>query len=81
MQFGRRLGVRVEVRVGSDLRPVAAMQLHWRGLLIRQPLEGALNHVLSMPIGQLSTGLDDAAAGPLGQDVPLCCHVPRHRKG
>ena len=56
------------------------MQLDWRGLLIRQSLEGALDHVLSMAIGQLGTGLDDAAAGPLGQDVPLRCHVPRHRK-
>lgn len=68
-------------RVGADLRPLTAMQLDWRGVLIRQPLEGALNHVLSMSIGQLGTGLDDAPACPLGQNVPLCCHVPRHRKG
>ena len=62
------------------LRPFAAMQLDWRGFLIRQPLEGVLNHVLSMPIGQLGARLDDAPACPLGQDLAFRGHVPCHRK-
>ena len=57
------------------------MQLHSGGLLVGQALEGALNHVLGMPIGQLGTGLDDAPACPLGQDAALGSHVPGHREG
>ena len=48
------------------LRPFAAMQFNWRGLLIRQPLKGALDHVLSMTVGQLGARLDDTPACPLG---------------
>ena len=56
------------------------MQLDRRGLLIRQPLEIAFNHVLSVPIRQLGTGLDDAPARPLGQDLAFWRHVPCHRE-